>query len=264
MPTVLEEQEKIKAQESNSRIKENYRTLLYGDATELQNNLVHRDYQSDLRRASTVIPKSKSTIRFDENAGATAVNNAAPTQSAERTASKNYFSANPYATARVEAQPARTVNREAAISRTANEAYVRPTSQVSTLRPVQRSANAVRNIPEGMIDLEPTRETMSYRDVTKAPARAVEKQRVSAEDDITLSMQAKIIIAVISAIVLIAFTVIFVNSALLSSLNAELEVLEATVSGLAEQASALEAQVNAAKSEETIRAFAEMMGMIKG
>lgn len=76
------------------------------------------------------------------------------------------------------------------------------------------------------------------------------------------STQAKVIVAVFVAVIMIAFTVIFVNSALLNSLDGELAEKETLMAQVSQEADSYLAQVKEATDKETIIAYAREAGMI--
>lgn len=89
-----------------------------------------------------------------------------------------------------------------------------------------------------------------------------EEKQPKAKEDAALSLQTKVILAIFAAVIIIAFTVIFVNSALLNSLNKEADDYYASMQEYATEAKGLTEQIEEATSEETIAEYASDKGMI--
>lgn len=95
-------------------------------------------------------------------------------------------------------------------------------------------------------------------------APIVKEQPQNAEGKVGhfFSTQAKVVVAVFVAVIMIAFTVIFVNSALLNSLDGELAEKETLMAQVSQEADSYLAQVKEATDKETIIAYAREAGMI--
>lgn len=89
-----------------------------------------------------------------------------------------------------------------------------------------------------------------------------EEKKPKAKEDSDLSLQTKVILAIFAAVIIIAFTVIFVNSALLNSLNEEADEYYASMQEYATEAEGLSKEIEEATSEETIFNYASDKGMI--
>lgn len=105
------------------------------------------------------------------------------------------------------------------------------------------------------------RQTMSFdpNDMKDAKEQASIRQ---SKQETTIPTQVKVIAAVIAAAIILAFTVIFINSALLNSLNAEMDELSVRLETMSADAETLKEEINVATSSETIEEYAKSAGMI--
>lgn len=103
---------------------------------------------------------------------------------------------------------------------------------------------------------------------TLSPARAATKKKLvkrtsaAVEESTALSTNTKVILALIASIVIMAFTVIFVNSALLNNLEAETKAVQTAYLQAVEESAELASSLEAAQSAEAAATFAEKVGMV--
>lgn len=109
-------------------------------------------------------------------------------------------------------------------------------------------------------DLRPTETTRQYG--TKNPQIAA-KPNNAEEAEFTISGAAKAVIAIFAVIVIAAFAIIMVNTAVINSVQAEIDGLNRDYVALVEQNEALEARIAAATSQEVIFDYAESIGMVQ-
>lgn len=104
--------------------------------------------------------------------------------------------------------------------------------------------------------------TSEKNPVRSAPSVKEQPKNDEGEVGRFLSTQAKVIVAVFVAVVMIAFTVIFVNSALLNSLDGELAEKETLMAQVSQEADSYLAQIKEATDKDTIVTYAQEAGMI--
>ena len=105
-----------------------------------------------------------------------------------------------------------------------------------------------------------------------APAKAASKSKLvkknsydyEEENAVSLSTNMKVVLALVASIVIIAFTVIFVNSALLNTLEAETNAAFAAYTQMAEQSADLVDAIVQATSADAAANYAASVGMILG
>lgn len=107
-------------------------------------------------------------------------------------------------------------------------------------------------------DLKPTVTTAQYASVARRQSAEAE-----VEGTFSLTASSRIVIAVLAVVVIAIFTLIGINSMVLSSLSQETAALESTYAELQANDVALDAQIVDATSEDTIAEWAESVGMVK-
>ncbi len=207
---------------------------------------------------NTITPQTangKTTLERGTNLNRIYPAGAAPYTSQTRPAASSHSAVNGYAAEAVrpyaaprQAEPRQTV-REAEVKLKATREESIPNSAIRRVAPTELS------------NLEPTRQTMNHKTIYTPKESEKSKNK---EGDLALSLQTKVVIAIFAAVIMIAFTVIFVNSALLNTLNAEIGTLQEAAQLLGEEASALSAQIETATSAETIIEYATSAGMVIG
>jgi len=169
---------------------------------------------------------------------------------------------------------ATTAERRAQHSREAKDAFAavanRTEESDSALRLKDLTPNAVQNRQiENTVTITPSPDTRGYERIvisnqaikeSREAGLRSEKERQEASTGIPT--QVKVIAAVIAAAIILAFTVIFINSALLNSLNMEATQLSAKLTTLSIDASDLQDDIEKATSVETIEEYAKEAGMI--
>lgn len=140
----------------------------------------------------------------------------------------------------------------------------------ATLREMDVKPNATLNrTVEDAVTYTPTSNTMGYERIVisneavkECREEGIKNQRAKEEESAGIPTQVKVIAAVIAAAIILAFTVIFINSALLNSLDLEINSLSAQLETLVTGSSDLETQIAEATSAETVIEYAKEAGMI--
>lgn len=191
---------------------------------------------------------------------------------------KGYFSYDPFAAHKVEQKAPQTTtsaarmpsslspSREPVYSAPVEPEYRAPVNaQRAQEKTVAATPRRIRRIEESEQDnFEPAYDM--------APAKAASKSRLvkknsydyEEENAVSLSTNMKVVLALVASIVIIAFTVIFVNSALLNTLEAETNAAFAAYTQMAEQSADLVDAIVQATSADAAANYAASVGMILG
>ncbi len=87
---------------------------------------------------------------------------------------------------------------------------------------------------------------------------------VKMEAQYSLSSMAKLVMAVFAVVIVAMLTLICVNTQAISAKRMNIQLLEERKAELVEQNAQVQQRIEDAKSEETIREYAESQGMVKG
>lgn len=289
MPTLQEDREKY-----NNRIRENMEFLMHGDTSEVAKSGLQkaqdlknvtaenrgasnsatayapvRQTTATAQTATVTAPRHNSLRpeadnyrnkfeRPQNSAGASA--NAAPANSAydglnrQMVGSPRFTQERTFFSQQAKAAFTDVTTREVKPSATVTEGDITP--------------NAVLNrmSVENTITSMPTMATTTYQTVIDtAREEAIRRQRERRAQNVSAGIptQVKVIAAVIAAAIILAFTVIFINSALLNTLNTEMYQLSAKLETLQADASDLQAEIEDAQSYERIEEYAKSAGMVQ-
>lgn len=295
MPTLQEDRETY-----NNRIRENMEFLMHGDTNEVAKSGLQK--AQDLKsvaaenRGAANTATSYAPARSAAPVNASTANYAAPAVAAPhhnalRPDVNNYRNKferpQNSAGASVDAAPAAsaydglnrqiTGNARFAQERTtfSNQAKVafddvttREAKPASTVTVGDMTPNAVLNrMPaENVVTPTPTTVTATYQTVIDtAREEAIRRQREKRAQNVSAGIptQVKVIAAVIAAAIILAFTVIFINSALLNTLNIEMNQLSVKLETLQTDAASLQAEIEEAQSYEKIAEYAKSAGMVQ-
>ena len=108
-------------------------------------------------------------------------------------------------------------------------------------------------------DARPTPRTMEVLNA-KAKGEVAANQSFFA----SLSSKTKIILLTVAAAIVMVIVLICINTAILNSINADIEQKQIRVNELAQQAQRLQESIEEITDPESIRAWAESMGMTQG
>lgn len=169
---------------------------------------------------------------------------------------------------------AATTAERRAYSREAQAAFNSVTSRTAvaddSLRAKDITPNAALNRTlDETVTVTPSSNTMGYERIVisneavkESREAGIRSEREKEEEATNIPTQVKVVAAIIAAAIILAFTVIFINSALLNSLDVEIDELSTQLETLVTSENTLTDQITAATSEETIVEYAKEAGMI--
>ena len=110
----------------------------------------------------------------------------------------------------------------------------------------------------------PTQAAATYANPTfVADVTPIQQTSVRTENEIALTPFAKVVMAVFTVLVVAMLSMIAVNTQTIMQKEMRLEQLQQERAELIEEGQEIQRRINDAKSEETIRAYAESQGMVQ-